>query len=104
MRTRVRRPQPSMLVASVALFVSLGGVSWAAATLPRDSVGTKQLRAGAVRATDLRDGAVTSAAVRDGGLRAVDFATGQLPSGAPGPRGAVGPAGPKGDPGAPARS
>ena len=35
------------LVAYIALFVSLGGASYAAATLPRNSVGTKrQSRAG----------------------------------------------------------
>lgn len=36
------------VIATLALFVSLGGASYAAVTLPADSVGRKQLRAGAV--------------------------------------------------------
>jgi hypothetical protein len=36
------------VVATLALFISLGGVSYAAITLPAGSVGAKQLRAGAV--------------------------------------------------------
>jgi hypothetical protein len=38
----------SNVVASVALFVSLGGVSYAAVTLPAHSVGKRQLKPGAV--------------------------------------------------------
>ena len=37
-----------MAVASLALFVSLGGGAYAALALPKDSVGTAQLKAGAV--------------------------------------------------------
>lgn len=36
------------VVATLALFISLGGASYAAITLPANSVGAKQLRAGAV--------------------------------------------------------
>jgi len=36
------------VIATLALFVSLGGVSYAAITLPPDSVGKSQIRAGAV--------------------------------------------------------
>jgi hypothetical protein len=71
-----------MVVACIALAVALGGTSYAAITLPRNSVGNKQLRSNAV----------TSAKVRDGALQAQDFARDQLPRG---PRGAQGP---KGDP------
>jgi hypothetical protein len=38
----------SNVTASLALFISLGGASYAAITLPADSVGRKQLRSGAV--------------------------------------------------------
>lgn len=74
------------LVAYVALFIALGGVSWAATSLPRDSVGTLQLK----------NDAVTSAKVRNGTLRAADFRAGQLPAGPTGPAGPVGPQGPPG--------
>lgn len=91
------------VVAFIALFVALGGVSWAAVTLPAGSVGTRQLK----------PGAVNSAKVRDRSLLAKDFKIGQLSrgaAGAPGPKGDTGPkgdpgpkgdTGPKGDPGAP---
>jgi hypothetical protein len=77
----------SNVTALVALFVALGGVSYAAIVLPKNSVGAKQLK---------KD-SVSSAKVADGSLQASDFKAGALPAGAPGP---VGPAGPAGQPGA----
>ena len=94
-RSYVRRHHVGML----ALFVALGGTSCAATALPRNSVGSPQLRAGAVRASDVADGAIT--------LRKLDGATrrrlsGQAAAAGPqGPAGPEGPAGPKGDTGAP---
>lgn len=77
-------------VAYVALFVSLGGTSYAAVQLPRDSVGAAQIRTGAVR----------SAEVKDRSLLARDFRSGQLPRGPIGPTGPPGPAGATGPVGA----
>jgi hypothetical protein len=62
----------------------------------RNSVGTGQLKRGAVRAPDLGRGAVTSRAARNRGLRAIDFAQGQLPQGPQGPAGPPGAQGPAG--------
>ena len=45
-------------VAYLALFVALGGTSYAAVVLPADSVGRAQLRNGAVSNAKLADGAV----------------------------------------------
>jgi hypothetical protein len=73
----------------LALFIALGGTSYAAVKLPANSVGSKQLKAGAV----------TGAKVKDRSLTAADFG-GQLPAGATGAQGPAGPAGPKGDTGA----
>lgn len=97
----VRRflPSPAMLVACIALVVALGGVSYAAAVLPRNSVGTAQLKKTAVSGTKLKTNAVTSKKVRDGSLLAQDFRAGQLPRGASGPSGAQGPQGVQGPPG-----
>ncbi len=73
-------------IACLALFVALGGTSYAAAKLPRNSV--------------------TSKTVKNRSLLAHDFKRGQLPSGARGPAGptgapgARGPAGPAGARGA----
>jgi hypothetical protein len=41
------------LIAYLALFVALGGTSYAAISIPRNSVGTRQLRNGAVTADKL---------------------------------------------------
>jgi hypothetical protein len=73
-----------------ALFVALGGTSYAAVTLPRNSVGANQLRANSV----------TSAKVKDRSLTAKDFKSGQLPAGEKGATGAAGAQGPQGPAGA----
>ena len=94
-------------IAYLALFVALGGTSYAAANLPADSVGSKQIKPGSVAASDLRAGAVSSSKVKDGTLLGKDFKAGQLPSGAPGARGPAGQSGapgPKGDAGAPGQA
>ena len=41
-------PSPAMVVACAALAVALGGTGYAALKLPRNSVGTKQLKNSAV--------------------------------------------------------
>jgi hypothetical protein len=83
-------------VGYLALFVALGGTSYAATTLSTGSVGTRQLRDQAVRTSKLADGAVNSAKVQDHSLLASDFRVGQLPRGAAGTRGETGPVGPQG--------
>jgi hypothetical protein len=82
-------PRPSTVLALVALAVALGGTGYAATLLPAGSVGTAQLK----------NGAVISSKVKDGSLRAADFAPGQLPAGAQGPQGPAGSAGPQGSAG-----
>src|SRR3954462_12004547 len=70
------------VTATMALFIALGGSSYAAFVLPRDSVGSKQIRKGAVRSTEIRD---RSIAVRDVSLSARKALRGQQgPSGAQG--------------------
>lgn len=86
-RIPLKRPSPAMVVACIALTLSLAGTSYATVSLARNSVGTMQLR----------DNAVTSKKIRDFSLRQWDFKRGQLPHG---PAGPPGPAGPQGPPGA----
>jgi hypothetical protein len=89
MKTVNRRTSPSLVVACLALFVALGGTSVAAvsALLPRNSVGTPQLKENAVTAGKIAAGAVQSSEVKDGSLAGADFAPGQLPAGPAGPPG-----------------
>jgi hypothetical protein len=72
------------VVSTLCLFVLLGGGAYAASELPKDSVGSKQLKARAVHTEDLADDAITSPKVADGSLLGADFAPGQLPAGRPG--------------------
>lgn len=110
-RRPLRAPAPltyANVMSTLALFLTLGGVGYAATQLPRNSVGATQLRPGAVTGAKIRPGAVTGAAVRDGSLSAKDIAGGlstgaagaRGPAGDPGPRGAAGPAGATGEAGA----
>lgn len=61
----MRKPSPALVVACVALFVALGGTSYAVTQLPRNSVGTKQLK----------NAAVTGAKVKAGSLDATAFSS-----------------------------
>jgi hypothetical protein len=91
MRRRLRlRPSPALLVAIVALVVALAGTGYAATSLPKNSVASRQIAKGAVHNSDLGSGAVTSSKVRDRSLLAKDFKAGQLPAGPPGPQGPTG--------------
>ncbi len=86
-------------VGYLALFIALGGVSYAAITLPINSVGSKQIKREAVKNSDLGKSAVTTGKVKNGSLLSIDFKPGQLVAGAPGATGPQGPQGLKGDAG-----
>ncbi len=53
-----RRPSPAFVIASLALFISMGGAGYAATQLPQNSVGSYQLRNNAVTYTKIVPGAV----------------------------------------------
>jgi hypothetical protein len=59
----VRRPSAALIVSTISLIVALGGTSYAAFTLPQNSVGTKQLKSGAVTTKKLARGATISSAI-----------------------------------------
>lgn len=84
---KFRRPSPALIVACIALFVALSGTGYAVSKLPRNSVGSAQIK----------KNAVTSAKVKDRSLLAKDFKAGEIPAGAKGDTGAQGIKGEKGD-------
>jgi hypothetical protein len=90
------RPSPALVLACVALFVALGGTGYAALQLPANSVGSKQIKKGAVKNSDIANNAVTGAKVRPRSLTASDFRASSLPRGPRGFDGPRGPAGPSG--------
>ena len=97
-RIKLHLPSPALGVALLALFVALGGTGYAALSLPRNSVSSKQIRKGAVRNADIASNAVTGAKVRRRSLDGTDFKTGSLPQGSKGDQGAQGPPGAGGSP------
>jgi hypothetical protein len=114
----LRLPSPSTIIASAALFISLGGTGYAVTKLPSSSVKSATIKNGSIQARDLasniRPGAKTGRVLRQSITQVVtDPATGLLitvksekgdkgdkgdpvpgPSGGPGPQGSNGPQGP----------
>src|SRR4051794_3695956 len=76
------------VVSMLALFVALGGVSYAALKLPKNSVGSKQIRANAVKSAKIKAGAVGNGKLRadavtgdkvlDGSIGPSDLAAGSV--------------------------
>jgi hypothetical protein len=115
MMTRIRgRATYANVLATVALFVALGGTGYAVTTigtaqirngavstpkLRNGSVTTIKLRAAAVTGPKIRNGSVGGTKIAPGTLLATHFAPGQIPAGPQGPQGAQGPQGPQGQPG-----
>ena len=84
------RPSPALVVACLALAITLGGTSYAAVTLPRNSVGTPQLKR--KKSRQFRRG-------QDFSLLRAHPKRGQVPAGARSPAGLQGLKGDKGDKG-----
>src|SRR4051794_4014207 len=73
------------VTATLALFIALGGSSYAAFKLPRDSVGSAQIRVGAVHSSEIKNRSIQ---VADLNPRARASLRGTI-----GPQGPQGPAG-----------
>ena len=84
---RLTRPQPALVVALLALFVALGGTSYAALTVTGANV-----RNGSLTGTDIKNGSLRGADVRNGSLSAGDLSLDTIASlrGATGATGATG--------------
>jgi hypothetical protein len=86
LRLGLRHPTPALVVSTVALILALGGTSYAAFSLPANSVGTRQIK----------NRAVTLAKIAPATQHALTKVGAQ---GNPGPQGVQGPQGPQGNPG-----
>lgn len=80
----MRRLSYANVMATVAVFLALGGTSYAALK---------------ITGKDVKDGSLTSRDVKDRSLRARDFSAGALPSGVKGDKGDKGAPGDQGEPG-----
>lgn len=63
---RLRRPSAPLVISIVALFFAFGGISYAAFTIPKNSVGTKQIRNNAVTYQKIAPGTIGSARINQG--------------------------------------
>jgi hypothetical protein len=92
---RTFKPSAALVVASLALLLALGETGWATLSqaLPQRSVGTPQLKTGAVTTAKVRNAAITSAKIRNGSITRRDLGRSARIAG---PRGRQGPAGPAG--------
>jgi hypothetical protein len=91
----LRLPRPRRLLAfyphvaaSLALFIALGGPSYASSLLPRNSVGPAQLRSSSVGSSEIKNGAVHLTDIAPTTQKSLRGATG--PQGPTGPAGAPG--------------
>lgn len=102
MHTRIRRHLTyANTMATVAVFIALGGASYAAVTLPKNSVGGAQIKRNAVTGAKVRNSSLTGGDVKNRSLTAADFKGSvrgpQGPAGPTGGTGAKGDTGVKGD-------
>jgi hypothetical protein len=77
-RLLTRRPSPAMIVALLALFVALGGSSYAAVKIgardiKRGAVGTRAIANNSVRSADIHNATVSGADVADNSLTNADI-------------------------------
>jgi hypothetical protein len=63
-----RRPSPALAVSFIALLIALGGTSFAAFSVPKNSVGTKQLKNNAVTTKKVKNNAVTTKKIKNGAV------------------------------------
>jgi hypothetical protein len=69
-RLRLGPPSPALIIALLALFVSLGGVSYGVAT---GSINSREIKNNTVRSKDLRNNNTRSKDIRNGTLRNRDI-------------------------------
>jgi hypothetical protein len=73
-----KRPSASMVVATLALFVALSGGAYAAVAIPKASVGSAQLKSGAVEFRNLATGAVGTRDLANNAVSYTKIAKGEI--------------------------
>jgi len=94
------------VMATIAVFVALGGTGYAAVKLAKNQVRSKHIKDGEVRSGDILDGTIQARDIRKGAIPGVNTGPGASggtggtgAAGAAGPAGPAGPTGPQGVPG-----
>ena len=77
MRKRIKTPSPAMVVAMIALFVSLGGVSYGVAT---GSINSREIKNNTIRSKDIHNPGVLGRDVKNESLGTTDVKNGTLRS------------------------
>jgi hypothetical protein len=65
-----RTPSPALVISLIALFVSLGGVSWAVAT---GSIDSREIKDNTIRSRDIRNNTIRSFDIRNNEVRGRDI-------------------------------
>src|SRR5712691_974691 len=80
-----KRPSPALVISMIALFVSLGGVSYGVATgsidsreIKNNSIRSKDIRNNQVNTNDIRNNSVRGKDVRNSSLTGADVAANKL--------------------------
>jgi len=103
MRISVFQHLRSNVVGYLALFVALGGTSYAATQLPKNSVKAKQIAPNAVTSSKVKNGSLVADDLSPAARAVLQGQTGATgPAGPAGAKGEKGDKGEKGEPGAPA--
>jgi hypothetical protein len=74
-RIAALRPSPALVIACVALFVALGGVSYGLAT---GSIDSREISNNTVRSKDIRDNSVYTRDIRNNDVRDIDIRNGTV--------------------------
>lgn len=74
-RIAALRPSPALVIACIALFVALGGVSYGLAT---GSIDSREIADNTVRSKDVRDNSVYTRDIRNNDVRDIDIRNGTI--------------------------
>jgi hypothetical protein len=75
LRKLIKSPSPAMVIAMIALFVSLGGVSYGVAT---GSIDSREIKNNTIRSKDIHNPGVTGRDVKNESLGTTDVKNGSL--------------------------